>query len=423
LLDATLSVGASNVLNPERKWGYFPALSASWIVSNEAFAKSIDAINYMKVYASYGMTGNDNLPFDLHKLEYMSGGSYLFGKNFAGAGTLMHGNLPVSNLTYHKTRNINLGLEATFCNRVNLSVDVFNIRKFDQLISGSHVISSVLGVNPGMSNSGEFDYKGIEVELGYHGQSGELKYGANGQFTFSKSKVVNINEQYWKNDFNKRTGQSVGQIFGYEALGFFADQADIANSPKHTFFEVKPGDVKYKDQDGNNIIDEYDQVAIGHSSYMPEMNFSLDLNLEYRNIGLNVLLQGVANYSTILSTPSLYRPLVGNKNISQHYYNNRWTAENQDALYPRLTTLANANNVKNSNIWLQDLSYLKLRTVEIYYNLPKTLVGKLKLSNAQIFARGYNLFSLDKMNVGDPEAYGVNYPMYRSVNVGMKINF
>ncbi|TKG89217.1 SusC/RagA family TonB-linked outer membrane protein [Puteibacter caeruleilacunae] len=422
LLNATLSVGACNVLNPRRKWGYLPAVSAAWMVSEESFAKKIEAIDHLKLHASWGITGNDNISFDLHKTVYKYGGSYLFG-NFQGISTIMPNDLPVINLTYPKSRNFNFGIEGSLFNGMDLSVDIFNIKKYDQLIGKTHVVSSVMGINPGQTNSGEYDFKGLELGLGYHGSSSDLNYSAMGHFSFVRSKIVNINEKVWKNDFNKRTGRPLGQIFGYESIGFFKDQTDIDVSPVHTFSAVQPGDIKYKDQDDNGIIDEYDQVAIGNSSSLPEMYFSLDMNVEYRNFGVNLLFQGVANYSTILNTSSIYRPMVGNKNISQHYYDNRWTASNQDALYPRLTNENNDNNNKNSTTWLQDLAYLKLRTAEIYYKLPTQLVNRVKLSNATVFARGYNLFSLDKMVIGDPEAVGISYPMYRSVNVGMKINF
>ncbi|MCE4563977.1 SusC/RagA family TonB-linked outer membrane protein [Maribellus sp. CM-23] len=422
LLDATFSVGSSNVLNPRRKWGYFPAISAGWVVSQEDFAKNSEAIDYLKVNASWGITGSDNMDFDLYKVYYQTGKSYLFG-NFQGVGTIEPGSLPVVNLTYPKTRSVNVGAEGTFFGGMNVSVDVFDIKEYDQLIESKNIVSSVIGIDPGMTNSAEYAYKGVELGLGYTGAKGDLKYSAMGHFTFTRSEIINNNEQVWKNDFNRATGHPVGQIFGYESIGFFKDQADIDNSPVQTFSEVQPGDIKYKDQDDNGIIDQYDRIAIGNNSIVPEMYFSLDLNVEYRKLGINLLFQGTANHSAIMKADGIYRPLVDNNNISQHYYDNRWTETNQDALYPRLTNALNENNNVASTIWLQDLSYLKLRTAEIYYTLPKQWVERVKLGNATIFARGYNLFSIDKMRVGDAEAFGLNFPMYSSVNLGVKINF
>jgi TonB-linked SusC/RagA family outer membrane protein len=422
LLDASFSVAASNVLNPRRKWGYFPAVSAAWMISEESFVKNSKVIDYLKLHASWGILGSDNMGFDLYKQEY-TGGSYVNFGNFIGSPTLKMNGLPTSNLTYIKSRNINFGIEGTFFEGLDLSLDLFHNRKYDMIISNSHISSSVLGVGSGYSNDAEYTYKGIELGLGYSGSQGDLKYSAMGHFTFTRSKVVNINEQYWKNDFNKATGRSVGQMFGFESIGFFADQAEIDNSPTQTFSEVQAGDIKYKDQDANGIIDQYDRVAIGKNSFMPEMYFSFDLNVEYRNLGMNLLFQGVGNYSRLMTSPSIYRPLVGNTNISQHYYDNRWTPTNQDARFPRLTTETNENNTQSSTTWLQDLSYLKLRSAEIYYTLPAQVVSKVNLNSAKLFVRGYNLFSLDKMDVGDPETSGSNYPLYRSVNVGVKLGF
>ncbi|WP_163325417.1 SusC/RagA family TonB-linked outer membrane protein [Draconibacterium mangrovi] len=433
LLDASFTLASSNILNPRRKWGYFPAVSAAWVISNEDVMKENEVVNYLKLHSSVGILGSDNMDFDAYKQEYKPGSNVLFG-NFIGAPTLQMGALPVRNLTYAKTLSLNIGLEGTLYRNLNFEVELFHNKVYDILTGIGNINSSVLGVNPGYANDGERTFKGFELGLGYHKNVGDFKYAVNGKFTFNRSKIVNMNERSWKNDFNKATGHSVGQIFGYEAEGFFKDQADIDNSPVHTFSEVQAGDIKYKDQDKNGVIDQYDRVAIGNSSYMPELYFSFDMNMEYRNVGMSFLFQGVGNYSAILNTTSIYRPLVGNNNISQHYYDNRWTATNQDALYPRLTTESNENNEQNSTIWLQDRSYLKLRSAEIYYNLPEQLVNKVKLDNAKIFVRGYNLFSIDKVDLGDPETLGkrdmnddestgISYPLYRTINLGVKISF
>lgn len=423
LIDASFTLAASNVLNPSRKWGYFPAVSASWLISNENMLKHSRAVDFLKLRASWGLMGDDNIGFDSYKQEYTGGSSVMFG-NFVSFPTLNMGALPVQNLTYAKTRSINVGIDATLYKGFDFSIEFFHNRVYDILTNISNVNSSVLGVHPGYANNGETIFKGFELRLGYHKNYNKLKYAVEGQMSFNSSKIINFNEFSWKNDFNKATGQPYGQIFGYEAEGFFKDQADINNSPLHTFSEVQPGDIKYKDQDNNGMIDQYDRIAIGYSSYIPEFYFSLDCNLEYCNLGVNLLFQGVGNYSTILNTPGIYRPLAGNKNISQHYYNNRWTPDNSDAaLYPRLTTETNENNSQNSTVWLQDLSYLKLRIAELYYNLPSNWVQKVKLDNARIFVRGYNLFSIDKMLIGDPENTGLGYPLYRTVNMGVKLSF
>ena len=422
LLDASFTLASSNVLNPNRKWGYLPALSAAWILSNEDFLSNSGIVNYLKLHGSIGILGNDNMGFDAYRQGYVGGGSVNFG-NFVGAGTLKKGSLPVINLTYAKTRAINIGLEGTLNNKFDFDIQLFHNKVYDILTGTGNINSSVLGINPGYTNNGERIYKGVELGLGYHNNHGDFKYDVNGKFTFNRSEIINVNERFWKNDYNRATGQPVGQIFGYEAIGFFKDQDDIDNSPMHSFSEVKPGDIKYKDLDNNGIIDEYDRIAIGYNSNMPELYFSLDVNLQYRNLGMSLLFQGVGNYSTILNTASIYSPLVGNKNISQHYYDNRWTETNQNAKFPRLTTESNENNEKNSTIWLQDISYIKLRNAEIFYSLPKQLINKVHLQNAKVFVRGYNLFSLDKMDVGDPESTGISYPLYKTINLGLKIRF
>ncbi|MCT4646144.1 MAG: SusC/RagA family TonB-linked outer membrane protein [Carboxylicivirga sp.] len=422
ILDGTVTAAASNVLNPEDQWGYFPAVSSAWIISNERALKDSKAVNFLKLSASWGMTGSDDVGFNKYEQAYSKGKSYYFG-NYVSTPTLELGTLPVNNLTYERNTMINIGLEGSLYDHFNFAVDVYQNRMTDLLTNIDDINSAVVGVNPGKANNGEIKYKGYEIAAGYNNNLGDFKYSLHGQFSKVKSEIVNMNEQARKNDFNRQTGHAVGQVFGLEAVGFFKDKADIASSDMHTFTQVQPGDIKYKDQDGNGIIDEHDKVALGYSKDIPEIYYSFGANIEYKNLGLNLMFQGVSNYSTILNIDSYYRPLVDNKNISQHYYDNRWSNGNDDALYPRLTTQENENNEQVSTVWLQDKSYLKLRCAELYYNLPSQWLSGINISKTKVFVRGYNLLSFDKMKMGDAESVGRNYPMYRTVNFGVNVSF
>lgn len=209
-----------------------------------------------------------------------------------------------------------------------------------------------------------------------------------------------------------------------EVIGYFKDQADIENSPKQSFGDVKPGDIKYKDVNGDNIIDANDKVAIGYSTTAPEIYYSFNLGAEWKGLGFDAMFQGTGRYSAVLNTKSLYWPLINNTTISQEYYDNRWTPENQDAKYPRLSSQSNENNYQTNTLWLADRSFLKLRSIELYYKFPQTWVKKSKiLSNAKIYVRGIDLLCFDKINIADPEVYGATYPLTRSVVAGLTIGF
>jgi len=185
---------------------------------------------------------------------------------------------------------------------------------------------------------------------------------------------------------------------------------------------LKPGDVKYVDQNGDKVIDQFDMVSIGHS-WLPEMYYSFTLDAEYKGVGLSALFQGVSNVSANLNTPNIFWPLYNNNNISE-FSNDRWTpATASTATLPRLTPEKNDNNYRTSTVWQRDASYLKLRTVELYYHLPSTVVEKVKLKRAKIFVRGMNLFSIDNIKTMDPEELGTVYPTLKSYNIGLSVGF
>jgi hypothetical protein len=186
---------------------------------------------------------------------------------------------------------------------------------------------------------------------------------------------------------------------------------------------VKPGDFKYKDQNGDNVINELDNVPIGYNTSNPEIYFSFNLGLNFKGFGIDALFQGTANQSVYLNTPSVFWPLSGNKTISA-FSDDHWTpTTSNSATLPRLTTLNNDNNFRSNSTWIENGSYLKLRTAEFYYELPKKSIEKFKLSKARIFVRGMDLFSIDKVKVMDPEELGTGYPTLRTCYLGVNVAF
>ena len=247
---------------------------------------------------------------------------------------------------------------------------------------------------------------------------------AGASVSLNRNKIVEQLEEPRLCDNLVQTGHSVGQIYGLKAIGFFEDEEDIANSPTQTLSTVKPGDIKYEDVNGDGQIDSNDEVAIGYSDDAPELYFSLKLGAEWRGLGFYALLQGTGRYSAVLNTKSMYWGLVDNTTISQYAYENRWTADNKDAKYPRLSSQSNANNYQTNTIWLEDRSFLKLRTLEVYYNLPRKLLDASRfISEAKLYLRGTDLFSIDHLAVSDPESYGATDPLTRSITAGLAVTF
>lgn len=422
-VDVALSYSGSSVLNAGDRYRLFPAISGAWLISSEDFMKSATAINYLKLRASWGVTGSDIMDYDLGKYYFVMGGnSYYFGENNNGAGGHTEGRLANLKLSPEMSYKTNIGVELQLFNKLSFTADIFHDKRTNILVNAGSRFSSIIGVNTPLVNAGEVVNKGFETSLAWEDKIGDWTYGIGGNFSFAKNKIIEMNEEYKTEEYLKRTGHPVGQFFGLEAVGYFKDEADTQSGPVHSFSQVRPGDVKYKDQNKDGVIDNYDMVAQGYSTVLPEIYYGFNLNLGYKGFGFKADFQGIANYS-IMKPGAMYMPLVNNTTVSEHYLANRWTPENQNAMYPRLSTLENTNNFMNSSIWLENGAFLKLRNVELNYSLPKSLISKVKAQKIQVFVRGENLFSLDHVKVLDPEMMNLSYPSYSSYHVGFSLDF
>jgi TonB-linked SusC/RagA family outer membrane protein len=422
---ATLSVSysGSSVLPSNNRFGLFPAISGVWLMNKESFLATSNTIKLLKLRVSWGIAGNDLMSPNLSDQGYYSSGGYFYTTNNTGNGGYYEGQLATQQLTYEKSYKTNVGIEANIWGKLDATADVFYDKRNDILVSMSGKISSVLGVTMPVQNLGETENKGIELSLNWKDQIGSLTYHFGGQLSFARNKIIEMAEDYQPYEYLKRTGNSIGQVFGMQAIGFFKDENDIANSPKQLLSTVKPGDFKYKDQNADNVIDELDNVPIGYNTTIPEIYYSFNLGFDYKGFGVDALFQGTANQSVYLNTPSVFWPLKANTNIST-FSDNHWTpATSNSATLPRLTTIDNDNNFRQNTTWIEDGSYLKLRTAEVYYQLPEKSIEKLKLSKARIFVRGMDLFSIDKVKVIDPEAISSGYPTLTTYYLGINVAF
>lgn len=288
-------------------------------------------------------------------------------------------------------------------------------------------VSSILGVTPAQENIGEVKSRGLELSLGWNGQVKDFKYYANANWALNDSEVVENGQAYQPYDYLYTKGHKVGQLFGLEAIGYFNDEEDIANSPEQTFSVVRPGDVKYKDQNGDKKIDSEDRVAIGKSTTVPEMYYGLNLGFEYKGFGVDMVFNGISGLTKQLNVANVHQPLRnGNTNIATWYLKDkvRWTETTKEtANVPRLSTLSNENNYQASTQWIEDGSFFKLRNLNVYYNLPQKWVRKMKMDKLQIYAKAQNVFSIDKIDYFNCEDIALGYPDVFSVCLGLNINF
>lgn len=428
LADVSLSLATSNKLAPGHRTNFSPTLSAAWVLSKENFMQNVSFIDFLKLRASWGIINLDYIPAEGYWNQTFGGGnSYFVGKdNATSSGGWSEGRLASTNVMAERATKYNVGMDATVLVGLNLTVDGYYQRRDRQWVNAGGKVSSVLGASNRYINGGIVDSWGVELGANYAKEiAKDLKLTAGVNYTLAKNEIKEEYEEPRAYDYLKRTGNPVGQIFGLQAVGFFKDQADIDHSPAQQFAQCKPGDIKYKDQNGDGIINGDDVVKMGYNTTCPEIYYSFNLGLEYKGLGFTATFQGAANYSAYLDTQSMYRPLVNNTNIGQYYFDNRWTsATAETAKFPRLSAETNDNNNRYNSIWLADRSFLKLRNVEVYYNFPKSLLGATKfINNAKLYVRGVDLLCFDHIKELDPECYGATYPVNRSVSLGLVLGF
>ena len=428
-VDVVANYAGTSVLPKGDKFRLYPAVSAAWVISNEQFMKTDGIVDLLKLRASWGRAGYDEgMTYSLYKQFYVSSGGYLVKDNPTGVSGLILGQLPAEDLTVEYADKYNVGVDMELAGKLSLTADVYHNRRKDILLATSNIYSSVIGTTAPKENIGSVDMYGAETALTWRDNIGkDFSYYAGATFSWMRSSIIENAEGYQPYDYLSKKGDKLGQLYGLEAIGYFRDEEDILNSPDQMFSDVRPGDIKYKDQNDDGRIDDYDVVAIGESSSIPEIYYGIHLGFQWKGFGLDVLFQGISGFSQMLNTNSIYWPLRNNKaNISKWYTedNIRWTEATKDvATLPRLTTLDNANNFRNSTQWLVDGSYFKLRNLTLSYSLPKKWCDAMKMDEFRIFLSGNNLLSIDKVKYLNCENLSVNYPDLMNFFAGININF
>ncbi len=427
-LDVLVNRMGTSVLSKNDKYRTYPAVSAAWLLSNETFMKNQNVLDYLKLRASWGRSGNDNIDYELDRRYWDNSGGYQFGDTPQSFPGMIAGALAMENVDIEMADKYDVGFDLQMLDRrLSLTADFYMDKRRNMLVNADALYSGVIGTRVPQECIGAVDTKGLELSLAWRDRVGkDFNYYVGGNFSSMKTEIIENGEGYQPYDYLYKKGNRLGQNYGLVAIGYFDDWKDIENSPKQLFSEVRPGDIKYKDQNGDKQIDEHDVVAIGHST-TPGFFYGINLGFEYKGFGLDMLFQGAGQLSRMLNTASVYWPLRNGKNNLSKWYlsdNVRWTEDTKEiATLPRLTTLDNANNFRSSTQWLADGSYFKLRNLNIYYNLPQKWVKSMKMEKCQVYVRANNLFSLDHIDYSNCEDLSVNYPDLMSVYVGLNINF
>uniref|UniRef100_UPI003217BDD4 TonB-dependent receptor n=1 Tax=uncultured Draconibacterium sp. TaxID=1573823 RepID=UPI003217BDD4 len=417
----------------ENRFGVFPAVALGWLASNEPFWDSMtDKINLLKVKGSMGLVGAEALPNGQrygYLSLYGSGlGNYVFGEN----GTTYYGTgenrIGVTNLTWEKGLKKNIGIELRmFDNAISLEADYFHEKRTDILVQRATIPDYVGMISSPFANMGEMVNRGFDGTLEFTKRFTDGGIKLYGNYTYSRDKITEMDEAKKNYDYRMRTGQKLNQKFGLISLGYFESEEDIANSPVQTFGEYRPGDIKYKDINGDGQITIDDEVPIGYSN-LPEIVYGFGVQVDYKGFDLGVFFRGQARVSYNLG--GNYIPFsqgVGKGNLFEKALD-RWTVDNpdQNAQYPRLYNGTSSNNWQVSTKTIYDGSFLRLADIEFGKSFGKDVLEKVKLKGLRVYVHVNNAAIFSKWKMWDPETGdndGSKYPLQRKMNLGIRANF
>lgn len=418
-----------------KRWGFFPSVSAGWVLSEEKFIKdNVRFIDFLKVRASKGQLGNDKVPQYQFVSAYYLGAGYPFGVDRQYSLGLYQGPVPNPDITWERVTKSNIGLEARmFKGLLGIEADYFFDHRTNILTPRSASVPSTFGAALPSENIGIINNKGYELVLTHYNKLGKnLNYSLRGNISFAKNEVIFIDEPSNIAAAIRKTGRPLYQYFGYIATGYFQSQQDIDASAKQG--NVKPGDVKYADisgPDGNKPdgkVDSYDRTQIGKSK-IPEITYGLQMNVKYKGVELNMFWQGAANYNVMLNSEISWAFFNGAQILKNQL--DYWTPTNPNAQFPRLTTSGHANNNFGGDFnygttkWLYDASYLRLKNIELAYNFNNLHVLNNEFG-LRLYVNAFNLLTFSKVAVLDPEnpdSRGWSYPQQKIYNVGVKLDF
>lgn len=433
--------GSENFAKGHR-FGFFPSLALGWIVSEEKFMSRCSSwLTLLKLKGSMGLVGNDNIGG--RRFAYVttintgaSGYNWGYSGDYYRQG-ISEGEVGVSNLTWEKSLKSNVGIELGLWNELNVQVDYFFEHRTDIFMQRKTIPTQTGFLNNPWANFGIVDNQGIDASMTWnHRFSSKLNVALRANFTYAKNTIKEYDEpESVKGTYRSITGRSVGTLWGYQAERLYTDddfeggklKAGIPTPNLGT--TVRPGDIKYRDMNDDGVIDASDQGYIGGTS-TPRIVYGFGANVQYRNFDLSFFFQGTGDVNRVIGGTQYFIPGSGQGVLGNVYtnYTDCWTEDNpsQDVFWPRLSESTNPNNNVASTWWKKDMSFLRLKSIEVGYSLPKSVSRAIHAKDVRFFASGNNLFYFSKFKLWDPEldtADGLKYPSMRSVMLGFEVKF
>ncbi len=441
LLEFIWRYDGSYIFPEQNRFGFFPGVLAGWNITEESFF-NVTGIDYLKIRGSFGQMGNDQVAFDFNNngvidagelQEYAFLSSYGFGEypiNSSVNTTLAESILANPNFTWEVANNFNLGMDATVLNNsIDLTLEYFLNRRDQILIQETGSTPSSSGISSLLPpvNAGQVDNEGFEFAINYSNRINDLNFSVGANGGYAQNTVVFMDEIPGAPDYQRQEGKPIRSYLVYESDGVFRDQEDIAaNTLDYSGVtgQLIPGDMKFKDTNGDGIIDGDDQIRLDENN-VPKFNFGATIDAQWRNFDFSMLLQGATGASIRIQTES---GDIGN--FLKWHHDNRWSIENPSSKHPRLAsrgdTYYTGGGYGNNTYNLFSKDYIRIKNIEIGYNVPNTIGGGNIFRSLRVYVNALNLVTWDKNNIFDPEATaenGVYYPLSRVINTGLSLTF
>jgi TonB-linked SusC/RagA family outer membrane protein len=432
LFEANVRRDGSSRFGPENRFGTFPSFSAGWNLANENFMKGIKSINLLKIRGSWGKSGNDRIGNYIWEQNYNSGLDYLLG-----AGTVVPAvaltSLANPTIGWETIEQFNLGFDlGMFRNKLSVSGEYFRRNSSDVLYTNFPVPNTIGVTNLAAQNAASMLNEGIELNAGFRHDFGKLKMTLNGNVTWmADNEVTGLGPDGRETIAGNsiiRIGQPFNAYYGYRVLGIFQTPEEVAAAPKQFGSNLtKPGDFKYADVSGpagkpDGVVDANDREVIGNP--YPRWMYGFNIAFDYKGFDLNTIWQGVNKLDRVLNQNG-QQPMPDDRNNSLTYWINRWTPDKPSTELPRL---GGVNNTVLSTFYIQDVSYLRLRTIELGYTLPANIAKKAGIQKLRVFVSGLNLLTFTNLKNFDPErasgaATDRQVPLYKVFTTGINLKF
>lgn len=435
-LEFNFGYNGSEKFAKKYRFGFFPSFGMGWLVSNEPFYGEglKNVLSNLKFKFTYGKVGNDAIAgrsgrfFYMSQVEIIIGRGQNWGMDWSKNPTLGYKHTRYANpeVQWEVSTKMNAGLELGFFKgeAVKIQVDYFRDLRDNVYMAWANLPASAGFEAPISGNIGKVKSHGVDGSIDVqHSFSKNFWITARGNFTYATNEYLKLSEPDYPDRYRSKLGQNINQQWGYVAERLFIDEAEILNSPSQSFGTYQPGDIKYRDINNDGKIDTSDQVPIGYPT-TPEIQYGFGMSLGFKKFDFSFFFQGNARVSFFIS-PTSIAPFKDRRNALQIVADGYWQETNPDvhAFWPRLSSTPLENNTQTSTWWLRDGKFLRLKTVELGYNLPQ--IRKIGLTSSRIYVSGENLFIITPFKMWDPEmgGNGLGYPISRRFNIGLQLSF